>query len=344
MKSLLKILPFLSLTVLIYPQELDTLLNRTVQDFLLHDTIYVTKTETTFVAQPETIIVKPETVKKKDTSSVKVVPKISQPKKTQPGGSFLDQLKIVGQITFWTVLEILLIVLIGYILIKILDTLKNSPLAKERLPILQSVFVVARAFIWLYIIYLIMNLVLGDTKEITLIIVIVAIIVIGVSLIPLIKNFIGGIFISVAHPFEKGNYIKISEHYGEVQKIGWRSTKILTNDNNVVFIPNSLFLTQSVENINIGKREQLITLEFEFPFTYESRQIVSLLKDAAISSPYTYSKKEAKVYLSKSDFINEINKYEVNLYLFDARYDNELIDSINNYLLNELNNKDTTKE
>ena len=189
-----------------------------------------------------------------------------------------------------------------------------------------------------------MNLVLGDTKEITLIIVIVAIIVIGVSLIPLIKNFIGGIFISVAHPFEKGNYIKISEHYGEVQKIGWRSTKILTNDNNVVFIPNSLFLTQSVENINIGKREQLITLEFEFPFTYESRQIVSLLKDAAISSPYTYSKKEAKVYLSKSDFINEINKYEVNLYLFDARYDNELIDSINNYLLNELNNKDTTKE
>lgn len=88
MKSLLKILPFLFLTVLIYPQELDTLLNRTVQDFLLHDTIYVTKTETTFVAQPETIIVKPEAVKKKDTSSVKVVPKISQPNKTQPGGSF----------------------------------------------------------------------------------------------------------------------------------------------------------------------------------------------------------------------------------------------------------------
>ena len=89
MKSLLKILPIFFLSVSIYPQELDTLLNRTVQDFLLQDTIYVTRTETTFVAQPETIIVKQETVKKKDTSSVKVVPKISQSNKTQPGGFFL---------------------------------------------------------------------------------------------------------------------------------------------------------------------------------------------------------------------------------------------------------------
>ena len=241
-------------------------------------------------------------------------------------------------------LEIILIVLAGFFLIKFLDTLKNSPLIKERLPFLQTVLVTARAFIWLYIIYLILNLILGDTKEITLIIIIVVIIVVGVSLIPLIKNFIGGIFISVVRPFEKGNFIKILEHYGEVQRIGWRSTKILSSENNVVYIPNSLFLTHSVENINIGKREQLITLEFEFPFTYGSRFIVSMLKDAAISSPYTFSKKEAKVYLSKSDFINEINKYEVNLYLFDARYENELIDSINNYLLKELNNKGTGKD
>ena len=187
-------------------------------------------------------------------------------------------------------------------------------------------------------------MVLGDTKEITLIIVIVAIVIFGVSLIPLIKNFIGGIFISVVRPFEKGSFIKILESYGEVQNIGWRSTKIISGDNNFVFIPNSLFLTNSVENINIGKREQLITLEFEFPFTYESRFIVSLLKDAAISSPYTFSKKEAKVYLSKSDFINEINKFQVNLYLFDSRYENELIDSINNYLLIELNNKGSKHE
>ncbi len=136
-----------------------------------------------------------------------------------------------------------------------------------------------------------------------------AIIIVGVSLIPLIKNFIGGIFISVVRPFEKGNYIKILDHYGEVQNIGWRSTKVLSGENNVVYIPNSLFLTNIVENINIGKREQLITLEFEFPSTYDSHLIASILKDAAISSPYTFSKKGAKVYLSQSDFINNINKY-----------------------------------
>ena len=195
MKSLIKISLFLILTVSIYSQGIDTLINNTVNDFLLHDTVYVTRTETTFVAQPETIIVKPETIKKKDTSSVKAVPKISKPNKTQPGGSFLNQLKIIGQITFWTVLEIILIVLAGFLLIKFLDSIKNSPLAKERIPFLQTVLVLARAFIWLYIIYLIINLILGDTKEITLIIIIVAIIVVNVSLIPLIKNFIIVVFL-----------------------------------------------------------------------------------------------------------------------------------------------------
>ncbi len=344
MKSLIKILPLLFLTVSIYPQELDTLLNNTVQDFLLQDTIYVTRLETTYVAKPETVLIKSEKAVKKDTSKVKTIVGTPKTTKTQPTGSFLNQLKIVGQITFWTVLEIIFIILFGFLLIKLLDILKNSPLVKERLSILQSLFIAVRAFIWLFIIYSILNLVLGDTKEITLIIIIVAIVIIGVSLIPLIKNFIGGIFISVVRPFEKGSFIKILEHDGEVQSIGWRSTKIISGDNNFVFIPNSLFLTNSVENINIGKREQLITLEFEFPFTYESRFIVSLLKDAAISSPYTFSKKEAKVYLSKSDFINEINKYQVNLYLFDTRYENELIDSINNYLLIELNNKGSKHE
>ncbi len=339
MKSLLKILLLFFLTVSIYPQSLDTLLNNTVQDFLLHDTVYVTKTETVFVAHPETVQIKTPGIVKEDTVSAKKVSPIPTQHKIQPDSSFFNQLKVVGRFTFWTVLEIIFIVLVGFLLIKLLDTLKNSPLAKERLPLLQSILITARAFIWVFIIYLILNILLGDTKEITLMIIIVAIVIVGVSLIPLIKNFIGGIFISILRPFEKGNFIKILNLYGEVQSIGWRSTKILSGENSVIYIPNSLFLTNSVENINVGKREQLITLEFEFPSSHDSRIIVSVLRDAAISSPYTFSRKGVKVYLSKSDFTNNINEYKVNLYLFDARYENELVDSINNYLLNELNNK-----
>ncbi len=318
---------------------MDTLLNKTVQNFLLQDTVYVTKIETVNIARPESVKTKLKEDIKKDSVSVKKISPISNSPKISPDGSFFKQLKVVGQITFWTVLEIIFIVVFGYLLLRLLDSLRNSPLAKERLPLLQSILIAARAFVWFFIIYLILSILLGDTKEITLVIIIVAIIIIGVSLLPLLKNFIGGIFISIMRPFEKGNFIRILDHYGEVQSIGWRSTKILSGENSVIYIPNSLFLTNIVENINVGKREQLMSLEFEFPSSNDSQIIVSLLRDAAISSPYTFSKKEVKVYLSKADFTQNINKYEVNLYLFDSRFENELIDSINNYLLKELNNK-----
>ncbi len=113
MKSLLKILPIVLLTVSIHSQVLDTLINKTVQDFLLHDTVYVTKTETTFVTKPETVITKTGDIKKKDTSLVKTVTPILKSPKTQVNGNFLTQLKIVGQITFWTILEIIFIILAG---------------------------------------------------------------------------------------------------------------------------------------------------------------------------------------------------------------------------------------
>ncbi|MEO8398726.1 MAG: mechanosensitive ion channel domain-containing protein [Ignavibacteriaceae bacterium] len=320
----------------LFAQTLDSTADNIIEDFLLHDTIYITKKETTFVAKPETIKISNKIEPEKDSSKNALDFKMVEPQEVRTDSTFFNFLEDIGSITLWTIFEIILIFLIGLLLIKLVDKLKKSPLARERLPFLQSLLVVLRAVIWITIFYIILTLLLGDTKEVLLIIIIVGIIIIGVSAIPLFRNFIGGAFISIVRPFEKGDYIKILGYYGEVQNIGWRSTKILSIENSLVFVPNSLFLTSSVENINIGQREQLITLEFEFTDEFETDYIISILNDAAISSPYTFNKKEAKVYLSRTDFVKNINHFKINLYLFDARFENELINSINTYVLNEI--------
>ncbi len=337
MKNISKILAFIFISLTIQAQSLDTVINKTFEDFLLHDTVYVAKVETVNIAKPETIKTKSDSIKRQDSSLSKFDLVIPKPHTTAKDSSFFNFLKIVGEITFWTILEIVFIILIGIILIKLLDKFKNSPLAKERLPFLQTILVIARLIIWIFIFYLILNLLIGDTKEVALVIIVISIIIFGVASIPLIRNFIGGIFISIVRPFEVGNFIKILDNSGQVQSIGWRSTKIISGENNVVYVPNSLFLTNSVANINIGKKEQLISLEFEFPAEYNSNYIISVLRDSAISSPYAYGKKEVKVFLAKADFITNTNKYKVNVYIFDSRFENELSDSINSYILNELN-------
>jgi len=51
-------------------------------------------------------------------------------------------------------------------------------------------------------------------------------------------NFISGIFISIRHPFGKGDIIESKGYYGTVQKINLRCTLIRTPQGQVVYVPN----------------------------------------------------------------------------------------------------------
>ena len=51
-------------------------------------------------------------------------------------------------------------------------------------------------------------------------------------------NFISGIFLSIRHPFGKGDIIESQGHYGTVQKINLRCTLIETPQGQIVYLPN----------------------------------------------------------------------------------------------------------
>lgn len=51
-------------------------------------------------------------------------------------------------------------------------------------------------------------------------------------------NFISGVFLSIQHPFGKGDIIECKDHYGTVQKINLRCTIIETMQGQIVYIPN----------------------------------------------------------------------------------------------------------
>lgn len=51
-------------------------------------------------------------------------------------------------------------------------------------------------------------------------------------------NFISGVFLSIRHPFGKGDIIESQGHYGTVQKINLRCTIIKTPQGQIVYLPN----------------------------------------------------------------------------------------------------------
>jgi MscS family membrane protein len=88
---------------------------------------------------------------------------------------------------------------------------------------------------------------------------------IGLGLQDLIKNLIGGMVVVVDRPFQTGDRIKLADAYGEVKQIGLRSTKIYTNDDRLVTIPNSDVLTKLIFNANAGVAESVVHAEVVLP-------------------------------------------------------------------------------
>lgn len=81
-----------------------------------------------------------------------------------------------------------------------------------------------------------------------------------------LENFISGITILVDQPFRVGDYIEIDDEYGQVDEITLRSTRIRTVRNEILVLPNSQMITESL--INHTKRG-VLRIDIEFGIAYK---------------------------------------------------------------------------
>jgi len=71
-------------------------------------------------------------------------------------------------------------------------------------------------------------------------------IAISFAMSTVIQNFVSGLLVQADKAFSIGDEIKVQNFEGAVQKISVRTTVIETEEGDVVFIPNSVFITNPV--------------------------------------------------------------------------------------------------
>ncbi|MCC7105569.1 MAG: mechanosensitive ion channel [Chloroflexi bacterium] len=64
----------------------------------------------------------------------------------------------------------------------------------------------------------------------------------------ILKNFFSGLYLLFERPFRIGDEIVVKDHRGRVEHIGIRTTKLRTEDNVQVLIPNASLFTEIVFN------------------------------------------------------------------------------------------------
>lgn len=77
----------------------------------------------------------------------------------------------------------------------------------------------------------------------------------GFALKDILENFLAGILLLFAHPFEVGDQVKLGDFEGTVQDIQIRTTTVQTYNNDLVALPNSRVYTNPIINhTRAGKR------------------------------------------------------------------------------------------
>ena len=66
-----------------------------------------------------------------------------------------------------------------------------------------------------------------------------------------ITPFFGSATILIDRPFEAGDHVKFSDVEGQVEEVGFRSTRIRSLYNSVITVPNSIMAVEKIDNLGI---------------------------------------------------------------------------------------------
>lgn len=108
---------------------------------------------------------------------------------------------------------------------------------------------------------------------------------IGFGLQNIVNNFISGLIITIERPIQIGDFIKVGDLLGKVQKIGSRSTVIKTMDKIAIIVPNSRFLESDVINWNYDDPISRLRIPIGIAYGSNLKKVRSVLLQAVKSHP-----------------------------------------------------------
>lgn len=202
---------------------------------------------------------------------------------------------------------------------------------------IKSIIPVIRIFGWVLILYIIIAGIFRPPIATVIAVTASVGIAVGFAAQDILKNIFGGIMILFDRPFQVGDKIELGEYYGEVIKIGLRSTKIVTADDSTVTIPNGELMNKSVSNTNYGEPNCQVVSEIYLPLGIDTDRVRQIAIEAAQVSRYVYLNKPITVL-----FLNEIKdrkiylKMKLKAYVLDIRYEFQFKSDMTEIVIKEL--------
>ncbi len=162
---------------------------------------------------------------------------------------------------------------------------------------------------------------------------------IGLAAKDLLNDLIGGIVVLFDRSYQMGDRVAVGGHYGEVVSIGLRSTKLVTADDSLVTVPNSVMLSSMVSNSNAGALDCQVVVDVFLPGTIDLAQVEGIAREAALTSKMAFLNKPVVVNVKDEFDQTHITHLIVKAYVFDARYENAFAADLTRRIRRELDRR-----
>lgn len=108
---------------------------------------------------------------------------------------------------------------------------------------------------------------------------------VGFGLQNIVSNFVSGVILLVERPIKVGDRVEVGDLNGDIIRIAARSTWVRTNDNVVIIVPNSDFISNRVTNWTANDRRVRIRLPVGVSYASDPPAVRTVLLHIADGLP-----------------------------------------------------------
>ncbi len=151
-------------------------------------------------------------------------------------------------------------------------------------------------------------------------------VVLGFAMQETLANIVSGIALQIGKPFKKGDWLIVTDVRAEVVEVNWRSTRLRTNDDVYLDIPNKTIVSTTITNLSFPTKVHANRIRVGFEYGTPPNVVRDLLRRATDAVPLVLRTPPIKVFLR--DFADSAIIYEIKYSLEDESHFNDIEDAI----------------
>ncbi len=156
---------------------------------------------------------------------------------------------------------------------------------KARYPVPDVLHGFILAVLYLALIFIILNGILGINITPFLATSAILTAVIGLALQGVLSNILAGLSLHFTRSFSRGDWVKVGETEGIVMETNWRETRILDRASNMIVLPNNAVASSTLTNFSQPDAKAAITLPLKVGYEAPPALVLAELTAAAREVP-----------------------------------------------------------